>query len=28
VREIPPAPDHQREIVAANRAGRTLAHRS
>jgi glyoxylase-like metal-dependent hydrolase (beta-lactamase superfamily II) len=28
VREIPPAPDHQREIVAANLAGRTLARRS
>jgi len=25
VRDIPPAPEHQAEIVAANRAGRTLA---
>jgi glyoxylase-like metal-dependent hydrolase (beta-lactamase superfamily II) len=27
VRDIPPAPEHQAEIVAANRAGRTLAER-
>jgi hydroxyacylglutathione hydrolase len=28
VRDIPPAPEHQAEIVAANRAGRVLAERS
>jgi glyoxylase-like metal-dependent hydrolase (beta-lactamase superfamily II) len=28
VRDIPPAPEHQAEIVAANRAGRTLAERA
>jgi hydroxyacylglutathione hydrolase len=28
VRDIPPAPEHQAEIVAANRAGRALAQKS
>jgi hydroxyacylglutathione hydrolase len=28
VRDIPPAPEHQAQIVAANRAGRALAERS